>query len=340
MTDWSTPVSRYKLRIKRKKLLLRAVRKRRELMAIRVQAGAIRAAPILLFATVRNEMMRLPFFLDHYRRLGVGHFLIVSNDSSDGTDAFLAGQPDVSLWRTDAGYKASRFGMDWLAWLQRRFAHDKWIVTADADELLIYPGWDRRGLSDLTAWLDGQDQRSFGAMMLDLYPKGPPDGQTYLPGQDPTEVLNWFDPAGYWAEMNRKYQNVCLKGGVRERCFFADDPVRSPFLNKAPLVKWDKAYVYLSSSHTLLPRSLNRHYDGDGVERPTGLLLHTKFLPGSAGRAIEEKRRGEHFTDRPFHDPYYDAIAADPDMWTPDSVRYEGWEQMVRLGLMASGRWL
>jgi len=37
-----------------------------------------------LFSKCRNERLRLPAFLDHYRRLGVETFFLVDNDSSDG----------------------------------------------------------------------------------------------------------------------------------------------------------------------------------------------------------------------------------------------------------------
>ena len=47
--------------------------------------------------TVRNEIVRLPYFLDYYRRLGAGHFLVVDNGSDDGTHEYLADQPDVSV---------------------------------------------------------------------------------------------------------------------------------------------------------------------------------------------------------------------------------------------------
>ena len=33
---------------------------------------------------------------------------------------YLLAQPDVSLWSTDASYKAARFGMDWINHLLRR----------------------------------------------------------------------------------------------------------------------------------------------------------------------------------------------------------------------------
>ena len=65
---------------------------------------------------VRNEMGRLPFALSYYRDLGVGQFLIVDNDSTDGTRDYLKAQPDVRLWHTKASYRDSRFGLDWMNW--------------------------------------------------------------------------------------------------------------------------------------------------------------------------------------------------------------------------------
>ena len=134
-------LNRYKLRLRRKRLLWRAVRKRHEFKCIERKTGSIKANNILLFACLRNEMLRLPFFLAHYRRLGVDQFLLVDNGSDDGSVAFLQDQPDVSLWSANAGYKAARFGMDWLTALQWKHGSGHWCLTVDIDELLIYPDW-------------------------------------------------------------------------------------------------------------------------------------------------------------------------------------------------------
>lgn len=333
------PIARYKLRLRRKRLLLRAVLKRRELEPVSRKTGSIKAKDVLLFATVRNEMDRLPYFLAHYRRLGVGHFLIVENSSTDGTDAYLAGQPDVSLWRATQSYKASRFGMDWLTCLLWRYGSGHWCATVDADELLIYPDWKARNLHALTEWLDANGVPALGALMLDLYPKGPVAAQKYRPGQDPTEVLGWFDAYGYWAQLQQKMGNLWLQGGARARHFFPSDPRRAPTLNKIPLMRWDRAYVYVNSTHNVLPPRLNRIYDGSPVDRPTGILLHTKFLPDAADRAASEKARGEHFANAALYDDYYDCLAKNPDLWCATSEPYEGWEQLVRLRLMFRGAW-
>lgn len=335
----SALLARYKLRLRRKRMLWRGFRSRHVLEPVANRTAGISPGDILLFACVRNEAIRLPFFLDHYRSLGVSHFLIVDNDSDDKTRDLLTVADDVSLWRTSAGYKASRFGMDWLTWLLRRYGHGHWTVTADADELLVYPDHDSRNLHELTAWMDQQGQVMMGAFMLDMYPKGPPDHQVYHAGQDPCEVLQWFDAYGYWAQRQSKMGNLWLQGGPRARCFFADDPNRAPTLNKIPLVKWDRGYAYVNSTHNALPPWLNATFDEGGTEKVNGILLHTKFLPGTVERARLEHGRRQHFYNADFYDDYYVALAENPDLWEPDSVLYEGWQQLVDLGLMTRGGW-
>ena len=104
----------YRLRLQRKRWLIRALRKRRELRAVADRSAQIRPGDILLFSTQRNEGVRLPYFLQYYRNLGVNHFLIVDNDSDDQSLVYLAEQSDVSVWHTTASYKRARFGVDWL----------------------------------------------------------------------------------------------------------------------------------------------------------------------------------------------------------------------------------
>ena len=95
MGIWTT----YRLRLARKRWRLRAFRKRRELTPVVSRINAVRPNHLLLFSTVRNEKIRLPYFLRYYRDLGINHFFFVDNDSDDGTREYLAEQADVSLWR-------------------------------------------------------------------------------------------------------------------------------------------------------------------------------------------------------------------------------------------------
>lgn len=329
----------YLLRLARKRWRIRAFRKRRELSSVADRTSAIRRDDILVFSTVRNERLRLPYFLRYYRDLGVEHFLIVDNGSDDGTGEFLASQLDVSLWETSHSYKRARFGVDWLNWLQMRHGHGHWTLVVDPDEFLVYPFCDTRPIRALTDWLDASSIRSFGAMLVDMYPKGPINAQRYAEGQDPFEIANWFDSGNYMISRNHKFGNLWIQGGPRTRVFFPDNPERSPALNKVPPVKWDRQYAYVSSTHVLLPRGLNLVYDEWGGEKASGCLLHAKFLNTLAEKSEEELERRQHYASSHEYRAYEERLKQDPDLWCKWSEKYINWRQLEILGLMSKGNW-
>jgi len=329
----------YRLRLRRRRRLYRAFRKRRELAHDSVHANAIRPNDILLFCTLRNERIRLPYFLKYYRNLGVDHFIIVDNDSDDGSREYLAGQTDVSLWHTRASYKKSRYGIDWMNWLLRRYGTGHWCLTVDVDEFLVYPFSDTRPVRALTDWLDVSGARSFSSMLLDMYPNGAVDAQPYQEGQDPLEITQWFDSGNYVMSRNPEYLNLWIQGGARARHFFGDDPQNAPSLNKIPLVKWEKSFVYAHSTHMLLPRGLNLVYDDFGGEKASGILLHTKFLDVFLDKTEEETKRQQHFAGSREYKAYYRQIHDSPNLWCKWSEKYINWRQLEILGLMSKGNW-
>lgn len=176
------------------------------------------------------------------------------------------------------------------------------------------------------------------ALMLDLYPKGPLSSAGCVPGGNPLEALGWFDAWGYEWERQPRFGNISIRGGPRHRAFFADRPALAPHLHKTPLIRWNRRYVYVSSTHIALPPRLNAGFDAR-LNLPTGILLHTKFLGAAPGRAKNEKLRRQHFTHAELYDRYYDSLAADPDLWCDQSERLQTWEQLEALGLMTRGAW-
>ncbi len=329
----------YRMRLRRKRAKIRAFRKHFSLRPVSDRTGQIRPGQVLLFSTLRDEYVRLPYFLQYYRDLGIGHFLIVDNNSSDGGTEYLARQPDVSLWTTKASYKRSRFGIDWLNWLQARYGHGHWTLVVDPDEFLVYPFCDTRPIRALTDWLDSSAVKSFGAMLLDMYPKGRIDTVPYRAGQDPMEIAAWFDAGNYMIEKNSLYGNLWIQGGPRARVFFADRPKKAPALNKTPLVRWDRRYAYDSSTHMLLPRGLNLTYDEWGGEKASGILLHAKFLDTFAAKAEEELSRGQHYAGSVEYKAYAAHVRDNPELWCKWSEKYINWRQLEILGLMSKGNW-
>ena len=326
-------------RAQRQLLLARAFNRRGVLRADADRTALINKRDILAFVTLRNERVRLPYFLDYYRELGVHRFLMVDNGRSDGSADYLRRQDDVSLWRTNASYKKSRFGMDWLGWLLMRYGNAHWCLTLDPDEFLVYPHCDTRPLAALTSWLDAIGRRSFPAMLLDMYPKGDIEEHAYTEGQNPFEIARFFDPANYSFSKNAHYGNLWIQGGPRTRAFFPNNPLAGPALNKIPLVKWYWRYAYVSSTHMLLPRKLNHVFDENGGEMESGVLLHAKFLSTLADKSAEELDRRQHYANSQEYRAYSAGIQRGLRLWCEESREYRDWRQLEDLGLISRGNW-
>ncbi len=327
------------MRLRRKRRLLRCLRRRRDLKAVQDNTNRIKENDILLMSVMRNEKIRLPYFLDYYRKLGINHFLCVDNNSDDGTHEYLSSQPDVSLWWTDVGYKNATFGLDWSNYLLRRYAHKHWVLTVDPDEFFIYPFCDTRPIRALTDWLDDTGVRSFGTMLIDMYPETGIMDAPYHEGQNPFEVAPWFDSGNFMITRNPTYGNLWIQGGARARVFFQDNPLKAPALNKIPLVKWHRRYAYVSSTHALLPRGLNQVYEEQGGEKTSGALLHAKLINTLGEKAKEELLRGQHYAASGEYKAYAKQLEDNPVFWNKWSEKYINWRQIEILGLMSKGNW-
>jgi len=284
---------------------------------------------IVALVGLRNEAERLEWFLEHHRRLGVDRFLVVDNDSDDGSLALLADRPDVVCWRTAGSYRAANCGAVWWDLLTRRHLQQQWSLIVDADECFVFPGSEQRTLGALCAELDRRGATAYRAMTVDCYGAGPQSTLAVEPGRDPLEVFPYFDAAWYRTRMpftgpRRNLTNY--SGGVRARVF--GGPPASFLLDKVPLRRARPGETWWSGNHW--------------VDRPTaelagrGALLHTKFGASFAAIVAREAGRGEHPGGARVYRHLATSLAADPDpdLYDPlHSVRYGGTGQLVALGI-------
>lgn len=307
---------------------------------------------IRLFCLVHNEALRLPYFLDYYRRLGVTRFFIINDRSTDATPEILARQPDCHVFQPQEGtYAATRYGMDWLNELLNLYGDGYWTLFADIDELFVYPGCEQTKLTQFCAYLDAQSYDGVYSLLLDMYADAPMSQLNYQAGQDFLTACRFFDRNyKFVPRLNLPFAPafplIEPLGGPRSRLFFPEQhqtelpqrvaikmlfrimrwahrhnllrhipaPTPSPQLFKIPLVRWKKGINYITSHRTSEIR----------LAPVTGALLHFKFLQDFAARTTAAIKDNMHFSSSIEYRRYAELTAQKPDLvfMYPGSTRY------------------
>lgn len=171
-----------------------------------------------------NEALRFPYFLQHCRTIGVRHFIVIDNNSSDGTYEFLAQQKDVSIIKTTKPYRD--YKSVWRQLICEQYLRERWVLFPDVDELFVYPGWPNFSVDQLVGYLESADYRALFCPMVDMYPNGPLQNVSYKPGESFLDACPWFDSTGYRfnplkGSHRKRYKSPSrhVFGGTRERLF-------------------------------------------------------------------------------------------------------------------------
>jgi hypothetical protein len=287
----------------------------------------LRSNDLILIALVRNEALRLPAFLAHYRRLGVDQFFIVDNDSMDDSREFLLSQPDVNLWLARGKYDLGRHL--WVTAMIQAFARNRWAVVADADEFLVFDGMERHDLHDLAAWLDRQGEQRLRAFLVDLYGRGAVRETPWPSGDNPFAASWWFDGGSYHT-VDRTGET---KGGPRMRKFSTADAKFANTLQKFPLSRADAACAFING-HYPYPFHLNR-----GVA--LAAVLHLKFTSDFERRVRQAVSEGQYWNNSYEYRVYQSALEADSDLnfFYKGSLPYEGVHSLIKAGLIKPIDW-
>ena len=283
----------------------------------------INSKEIILFSTLRNEAPRLGWFLNYYRDLGIGKFVLVDNMSTDDSVTMLSKEPDVILYQTSDRYSLAGAGMRWINELIKRHGQGKWCLHVDADEALVIPGNQGRSLQHLTAYLDARGFDALPARMLDMYPAKLDDG---------TYADNWTTEFRYFD--NRFYSHahpVCpyreVYGGIRRRLFAGYQIV-----SKVPLIKGSNGIRFLMSAHQTTPAK---------IADVSGVLLHYHLVYALADKykplfreAISHHEFPSNSLERLRSQELLSTIATAGSLLGEDSVMFESSEQLVKLRTM------
>ena len=121
---------------------------------------------------------------------------------------------------------------------------------------------------------------------------------------------------------------------------FCQDPTTRTGAQQDTIGQMAGGYTYISSTHMLLPSGLNVVYDTNGGERPSSLLLHTKFLNTFHIKVQEEATRQTYYAKSLEYRTYAHELRHNPDLWFEWSEKFTGWQQLETLGLISKGHWL
>lgn len=334
------PVSRLFTRLERLNLERKAAVFSAQLKPIKAMPDCLRTG-IVVIAVVKNEIGWLHHFLQHYRDLGVSGFVIIDNGSTDGTSEYAIAEPDCHVMLADASYAAAGFGSRWIsAAVDLCGLRNRWLITADADELLVYDGCEHHSIGALAQWLESRSLASLPSVMLDIYSdesnvRSPDRGNHLVAGR---RVM--FDSQGYGRNpsmLDRIFMHKALwiDGGPRARKMFAVGQHRqiAPYLHKVPFMHWS-AGTTMKTSHEADPADLN-------FSPVRGALLHLKLLDLDRLKDQSRFQSLEHWKNGAQYDVYRERLEADPGMTFryEGSAYYEGSHSLTECGLVSRLDW-
>lgn len=261
---------------------------------------------VCLFANIRNEIIRLPFFLEYYRNLGISQFFIIDNGSSDDSQEYLLQQPDVHLFFTAEKFIDQEPGViqhyagGWIDELMNKYANNKWCLYVDADEFLVYPESESISIQSLCHYLDQCQYQGLFSIMLDMYSDKKISQIIHRTGDSLFKDYPFYDNASSYfvSEIPRFFPHVKVEGGPFKRVIWSEENPfiigTAPLRTKIPLIKYHSDFKYHSSTHLCTPLYL---------ADISSVLAHFKitnhFIEHLKKDMVEQRRY--QFNYKPYH---------------------------------------
>ena len=289
-----------------------------------------------LFAGVKNELQKLPYFLKHHRKIGIDRFFFIDNESTDGTVEYLKDQPDCHCFHASGSHFAENVTPpNWTNALLNTFGDHHWCLTIDVDELFVYPRYESLGLRDFCKFLDSMNAEVVFALMIDMYPKGAIESCRYERGKPFLDFCSYFDPdPGRKKEIGQVgyFPPIQVLGGVRERAFWHGRFKKTlpPCISKVPLIRWRKGMRYISAQHL---------HSGARLSDIQAALLHFKFLAAFHQTTANSLKDNRDVAEKGLEEraAYIEMLQKNPEfsLYDERSVNFRNSAQLVGLGWMS-----
>lgn len=277
------------------------------------------SSKVILICIVKNDLLKMKNLIQHHRKIGIKHFAILDNGSSDGTVEWLKNQNDVDLFHVQDKYTTNRRE----AWVNKLIAYyglKKWYLILDSDELFAFYKMESRNIEYLIDYCKEHSIDRMRAVMIDMY-----GSNSFYSANEESDYLakcKYFDINSYKYE-NRDVVDL-ITGGPRSRIFN-----QKPWLTKYPLCYFEEGDIQ-GKSHFLFPYKKNKN------TKCYSAILHYKFLPNDIEKYRKIAKEGNYFNGSIQYKDYINHLDKSNGLAFMDeqSVEYSDSESLYRIPIL------
>lgn len=275
----------------------------------------------ILIVVVKDDYERMKLFFQHYRKIGIHQFIIIDNDSADGTREYCMEQKDARVYSVYEEYATERKE----AWIERVICMtglNRWYLIVDSDELLDYIGSERYKVQKMIQAAEKIGIRKIKGLLLDMYSKQPLFSE-HADADTIEEAYPYFDKEGYRQYMVRKGIARVFFGGPRNRVYGTKD-----HMSKFPIVYYDHRTL-LFTAHICL------RIGEKSEERLWCVMRHYKFLNSDLERYIHRVEKRNFGNQSMYYFRILESYRKDTEksFWYEKSVLYENSTSLYGLPL-------
>lgn len=298
-------------------LKLAALRAGRQLCRVFGKPDGRKIGSVIAVVPYYGDHRMLPWFLGYYRKLGVRLFVFLDISADKDLPGRLESATDCAVWHPK-GFMHPGKTIDALNHLRHLYARNKWCLSVEPYDFLVFPKCETRHIRDLTDFIESEQRRHVFAIVVDAYGDGPACEMRASDDVSPFEQLPYFDRFGYQTAAGEALDVVPILGGVQRRYLYGDEPQRAPALNRIPLLKLTWDCYYLASTRVVVPARFNTPHS-EWHSTTTACLLRYALLGSEM--------------------PLHLAKQAEPAQLHPDTITplFAGSEAMVSATLKNQG---
>ncbi|MBW3019662.1 glycosyltransferase family 2 protein [Candidatus Woesearchaeota archaeon] len=277
----------------------------------------------IVLCLVRDGETWIKDFIEHYRRLGFKHIVFLDNGSKDKTIEIAKKHKNITILKTNVPFKGNNIFL--RRCLVKRFAEDKWSLTADIDELWNYPYSEKIPLSKFLEYLNKQGANVVVAQMLDMFQEKIPEKKIPLASYNLYDVsdfkkfpLEGMCPHGFKYDKILNKSILYLEGGIRKTLFDA----KGVWLTKMPLL----------FNNSILRPLRHQHFSNRGVIADVStVLLHYKFTENFKEKIDDALKEKQYCGDSVDYKKYAEVMYKNPliNLKTKNSKKLENINQLI-----------